>query len=56
MKKINLNSNLLVSGGLVVLGLAQALLSNKKQADDMAKLEEKVAEKVMKNLAGQKQD
>lgn len=56
MKKINLNSNLLVSGGLLVLGVAQALLSNKKQSDDMTKLKNDVKADILKDLAEQKQN
>lgn len=51
MKKIKLNENVLVSGGLIILGVAQMLLSNKKEAAAINSLEEKVTEKVMKNLS-----
>lgn len=50
MKKPKLNGDMLVSGGLLILGVAQMLLSNKKQASELNSLEEKVTEKVMKNL------
>lgn len=55
MKKF-LNKDVLVSGGLIVLGLAQMVLSNKKQASEINALESKVTEKVMKNLTEQKQN
>lgn len=51
MKKIKLNENVLISGGLIVLGVAQMLLSNKKEAAAINGLEEKVTENVMKNLS-----
>lgn len=56
MKKFNLkpNSNLLVSGGLLLLGVAQMLLSNKKEHDAMNELEEKVVGKVMDKLNSEK--
>lgn len=48
--KFKVNKEMLVSGGLVVLGVAQMILNNKKQSNDLAALENKVTEKVMETL------
>lgn len=56
MKKINLNSNLLVSGGLIVLGLAQAVLSNKQKTNELTKLKGELKGEIIADLAGQKQN
>ena len=56
MKKINLNSNLLVSVGLMTLGVAQALLSNKQKANELNKLKGELKGEIIADLAGQKQN
>lgn len=49
--KFNVNKNMLVSGGLVVLGIAQMILNNKKQSNDLTSLKNKVVEEVMETLS-----
>lgn len=51
---MKINKDMLLSGGMVLLGVAQMVLSNKKQSSDINALEEKVAEKVMKSLSEKK--
>lgn len=51
MKNIKINGNLLISGGLMLLGVAQAVLNNKKQEADMKDLKEKITKEVVESLS-----
>ena len=54
MKKINLNGNLILSGSLIALGIAQTILGNKKQEADMKNLKETITKEVMESLTSEK--
>ena len=51
MKKIKINSNVIISGGLILLGVAQAILSNKKSKNELNDLKKEVTEDVMALLS-----
>ena len=54
MKKLNVNGNLLITGGLLVLSVAQTVLGNKKQEADMKNLKETITKEVMESLTSEK--
>ena len=54
MKNIKLGKELLISGGLLVLGVAQMVLSNKKQANEIEALKGKVVKEVMEQISESK--
>lgn len=51
MKKIKVNENMLLSGGLLLVTVAQFVLSSKKESGAYDKLKKEVTEEVMNNLS-----
>lgn len=51
MKKFNLNGNLVITGGLLLLSVAQTVLGNKKQEADMKVLKENITKEVLESLS-----
>lgn len=50
MKMPKIKMETVLTGGTIILGVAQMLLSNKKEASDRAKIKNEILEEVMNNL------
>lgn len=50
MKLPKIKMETVLTGGTILLGVAQMLLSNKKEASDRAKIKDEILEEVMNNL------
>lgn len=50
MKLPKIKMETVLTGGTILLGVAQMLLSNKKEASDRAKIKDEILEEVLNNI------